>query len=209
MSTSFVGTDKWFGEKIEIVKRYRSRGKLLDYGCSWGYGIWQFKKAGFDVMGYEVCEARAEFGRRNMGVEIVSDVEQLESLPTGMFDIIFCHHVFEHLHDPYPVLERFKRLINADGIVVIFSPNCEGLKNSETAKIVCRRLLCEGHILGLTVDFFEKNLPKHGFRLIASEIFDYEWERSYFKMHPSEGKLLGAELMVIAVREDAKYVESY
>src|ERR1035441_3257241 len=40
---------------------------VLDFGCSWGYGSWQLREAGFKVYSYEVSKSRAEFARRRRG----------------------------------------------------------------------------------------------------------------------------------------------
>lgn len=93
-------------------------GKILDYGCSWGYSIYQLKKAGFDTEGFEISKARAEFGKK-IGVTIHSK----ETDVRNNNDLIMSSHAIEHL----PVISEFikfsKDKLNHDGIFMAFCPN--------------------------------------------------------------------------------------
>jgi len=64
----FKGTEKDFSEKILILNKFMQKGKVLDFGCSWGYVLYQFRRAGYDAIGFEISKPRAEFGREQLGV---------------------------------------------------------------------------------------------------------------------------------------------
>src|SRR2546422_6722787 len=38
ISTNFGGTSKDLSEKVRLIRTQQRSGRLLDYGCSWGYG---------------------------------------------------------------------------------------------------------------------------------------------------------------------------
>lgn len=59
--------------------------KIIDYGCSWGYLTYQFKKAGHQMQGYEISRPRAEYGIKQLDLEIYTD----ESLLGKENDIFF------------------------------------------------------------------------------------------------------------------------
>ena len=41
---------------------------LFDFGCSWwGYGSYQFSRAGYDVQSYEIAEDRRNYGIAETG----------------------------------------------------------------------------------------------------------------------------------------------
>ena len=44
--------------------------RLFEFGCSWGYGSWQFAKPGFEVEAYEISEPRAKYAREKLGVKV-------------------------------------------------------------------------------------------------------------------------------------------
>lgn len=92
--------------------------KVVDYGCSWGYSVFQLKKAGFDAEGFDVSMNRAKFGEK-IGVKIHSDQQAVRQNN----DVIMSSHAIEHL----PVISDFvdfaaSKLVK-DGIFISFSPN--------------------------------------------------------------------------------------
>ncbi|HEY6763818.1 MAG TPA: class I SAM-dependent methyltransferase [Candidatus Sulfotelmatobacter sp.] len=91
---------------------------VLDFGCSWGYGSWQLREAGFSVYSYEVSKRRAEFARKKLGCAIVGD-----DLVSNRVDCLFSAHVLEHLPDPNLLWHIAERVLNPNGVVVCFMPN--------------------------------------------------------------------------------------
>ncbi len=54
---------------------------------------------------------------------MVGFAEELETDKT--FDVIWVHHVFEHLMEPDMLLRKWKNILRDDGIIFIEVPNCE------------------------------------------------------------------------------------
>ncbi len=56
ISSSFQNTEKNFTPRIEVLKALGlgQNAAVLDYGASWGYGVWQFRKQGFAASGLEI-----------------------------------------------------------------------------------------------------------------------------------------------------------
>ncbi len=61
LAEGLSGHEKDYGPYIEVLEAAGlHRGALvLDFGASWGYGSWQLKKAGFEVVAYEPSQKRA------------------------------------------------------------------------------------------------------------------------------------------------------
>ena len=87
-------------ERIAQLKAQRPSGKTLDYGCSWGYGTWQLRAAGYDVTGFEISRSRAGYGRDRLDLDILDDPAALDGMDDASLDIVFTSHVMEHLPDP-------------------------------------------------------------------------------------------------------------
>lgn len=124
INNDFNNSTKDFSNYIAILKSLRRNTgmSLLDFGCSWGYGTYQLKEAGFNAVGFEISEPRADYGR-NLGMKIFSNRNKLkEAYPQG-FDILFNAHVLEHLPDFYGVFEWFDSLIKPGGLFIAFCPN--------------------------------------------------------------------------------------
>ena len=160
-ATNFAGTQMDLASKVALLKKHVPTGRVLDYGCSWGYGVAQLAAAGFDATGFEISRQRSAFGREHLGVRIIDDVGDLANLPSGHFDAIFTSHVLEHLPLLKPTLEAFGRLLRPDGVLLVFVPNGGGLRARELGTRWLA-LIGEKHTLALDASFFSEALPRHG-----------------------------------------------
>ncbi len=166
ISTDFKNSDKNFLEKIEIIKSLiKPKSHLLDFGCSWGYGAWQFKQAGFNVLGLEVDKKRAIYGKNRLGLEIINNYQDLFSLPDSSLDLIFTNHVLEHLPNLNNIFNFFSRVLKPEGKLMIFIPNCCGMEIKDIFNSKKTYAFGEKHSLTFSKEFFETNLPKFGFNV--------------------------------------------
>ena len=106
--------------------RIEKSAKILDFGCGYGDAIKTLECEGFSkVYGVEIGEARFKVARSHFGESVLhGSTEVLPSMieSTGIFDVIFSNHVFEHLSDPLNVLENLKRCLAEDGVIAIGVP---------------------------------------------------------------------------------------
>ena len=95
----------------------RLESSVLDYGCGTGDLLRTLSGFGFqDLTGADPFIAR---DLRFPGVNIYK--RSFEGLK-GKFDLVMLHHSFEHLPDPEGSLVQIKRLLAADGMVLIRIP---------------------------------------------------------------------------------------
>jgi 2-polyprenyl-3-methyl-5-hydroxy-6-metoxy-1,4-benzoquinol methylase len=192
LSRGFVGSGKDFSERIAILKSYVSTGKLLDYGCSWGYGTWQIQRAGFETVGFEIDVTRAKYGRDKLGLNIYTGWDELRN--TGIkYDILFTSHVLEHLPSLKRTFLDFNTILALQGLLLIFVPNCTGI---ETPQIFERKksfAFGEKHTFAFTADFFLHNLPKSGFQIEQIDVTPHG--------SPKPTLVNGSELLVVARKQ--------
>jgi 2-polyprenyl-3-methyl-5-hydroxy-6-metoxy-1,4-benzoquinol methylase len=162
LETEFRGTPLDRSRDIALIRREAPAGRLLDFGASWGYGVYQFRRAGYDAVGYEISRPRAAYGRAHLGVNIIDTPADLDALGTGPFDIVYARHVLEHLADPGDAFRVFNRLIRPGGLLVIFVPNAGGA-SARSLGVRWGPLIGEKHPLALDAVFFARNLPAYGF----------------------------------------------
>lgn len=64
--------------------------------------------------------------------DIVADMVSLGSI--GTYDAIYCSHALEHLppHDVTKALNEFYRVLNAEGVAILFVPDLEGVNADDT-----------------------------------------------------------------------------
>jgi 2-polyprenyl-3-methyl-5-hydroxy-6-metoxy-1,4-benzoquinol methylase len=159
ISDRFKGFGRDMTTHLETVKKILPSGRVLDYGCSWGYGVYQFGQAGYQAVGFEISRPRVEYGRNTLKVDLTSDIATIAS---GQFDAIYSSHVLEHIPEPRAVLETFQRLLKPGGKLFLYVPNCSG-DQARRLGVKWGPMIGEKHVLALTAEFFHLNLPRHGF----------------------------------------------
>lgn len=122
---NFAGTEKSYSYYISVLTELglKPGDKIFDYGCSWGYGSYQFAQAGFDVMSFEVAGGRRRFARDRLDVVTVDNMERAVTDVALAFDCFFSAHVIEHVPSPAQAFDYAWQLLKQDGLFVSFTPN--------------------------------------------------------------------------------------
>jgi len=107
-------------------------GRILDVGCWAGEGAAAFagRLPAWTVAGVDIVEGvLADAGRR--GVEpVLVDLEE-GALPfrDGVFDVLVCNQVLEHLKNVHAALSEAHRVLRDDGSLVVSVPNLASAHN--------------------------------------------------------------------------------
>jgi SAM-dependent methyltransferase len=118
--------------EAEHLARYRWAAQIapgrrvLDAGCGTGYGCALLAQAGAaEVVGVDIAAAALDSSRPAMPDRVRLEVADLGRLPyaDGAFDLIVCFDVIEHLSDPGPGLDEIVRVLAADGVLLVSTPN--------------------------------------------------------------------------------------
>jgi SAM-dependent methyltransferase len=119
MKSGFPGKD--YSSRIAVVKAAvaQHQHRLFDFGCSWGYGSYQFAQAGFQVQAFEISKPRANFARAKLGIDVCSDLSAVK----GPFDIFFSSHVLEHVPRVQETMNLAWKVLAPGGLFVAFTPN--------------------------------------------------------------------------------------
>lgn len=162
---SFKRSERDFTQKIEMIREYYTDGKAIDFGCSWGYGAYQLESHGYKAEGYEIAKTRADFGRKSLGINIYEDIDTLLAEREHQYNFIFCNHVLEHVQGLFQVLQGFNKLLIEEGLLFIFVPDCTGCEDKEIFLRKKSYAFGEKHPIAFSDEFFQKNLPSHGFAI--------------------------------------------
>lgn len=68
-------------------------------------------------VGFDVNSSSAELCKQ-FGIEFVSNIETV----TETFDVVLAHHVLEHVEEPLNTLRQLRRLLKANGRLLVFVP---------------------------------------------------------------------------------------
>ena len=130
-----------YRRRLEILKRHRRSGSLLDVGTGTGQFL-SVARESFTVMGTEVSESAVRIAKNKYGIDVKQG--QVEDIHFDTrFDIITLFHVLEHVPDPLSTLRRCRELLNPDGILVVAVPN-----DLLGSKAILKRLLALAGIGG-------------------------------------------------------------
>ncbi len=121
----FKNSDKDYSKYISVLSKInkiysQTKFKLFDYGCSWGYGSYQLKEAGYEVTSYEISKSRSDYAKNKLGINTLPNLENVQS---ETFDFFFSAHVLEHLPEPKKTLDFALNIIKKGSYLLIFTPN--------------------------------------------------------------------------------------
>lgn len=127
MAVGFDGHEKSYRHIIELLEGLgvRKGARVLDFGCSWGFGSWQLAAHGYRVKGYEISQDRARFARERLAIDVVDRLDDLRA-PAGeadRLDVFFSNHVIEHVPSPSDTIELARGLVREGGLFIAITPN--------------------------------------------------------------------------------------
>ncbi len=108
-----------FQEHLDEIKKYVTKGRLLDVGCYAGIFLNEAKKQNFDVVGIEPSTWAAEYARSKVGCLVYQGTLEKHELPKGEFDIVTIWDVIEHLFDPKLSIEKAYDALKIGGHIAI------------------------------------------------------------------------------------------
>lgn len=107
--------------KIKLLKSFHSQGKeLLDIGAGTGDFLAACKNHGWVIHGVEPNTKANKIAEGKTGIKINDDINEILN---KKFDFITMWHVFEHVPDLNFYISNLKKLLKANGTLVIAVPN--------------------------------------------------------------------------------------
>lgn len=195
IASRFEGSEKCFSGHINVLKSLgvTPGARILDYGCSWGYGSWQLAHAGFAVQGFEISAPRCSFARETLHVNATSAWDDVR----GPFDVIFAAHVFEHIPTIKDALDTVWRALRPGGLLLGFTPNGSACFRARSPRAWSKLW---GYVHPNLIDeVFYKHHFKDAPMLLASDPYSLELMAAWSdKAGSVECDLSGSELVIAA-----------
>ncbi|MDI6604607.1 MAG: glycosyltransferase [Thermoanaerobacteraceae bacterium] len=116
----------YFFERPEILTKVPLEAKhVLDVGCGAGaLGLELKNRRNTEVVGIEINKDISKIAEKNLDKVITTDVENLDlEYPECYFDVIILGDVLEHLKEPWLLLEKLKKYLNENGLIIASIPN--------------------------------------------------------------------------------------
>ena len=116
---------------MSILERLKllgaSGGTLLDVGAFSGMFMQNAKRCGFNVSGVEPIREAYLHLSDTLGLAVVHGDLHSAPFPAENFTAVSLLDVIEHVFDPVSELREVSRILKPGGIVVMTTPNAEGL----------------------------------------------------------------------------------
>ena len=110
-------------ERVNLLKKFKQKGKLLDFGCGEGWFL-EYAKRYYNVAGYEPTTSLAKSTSKNLKIKVELDYNKFKS---KSFDIITSFDVIEHVPKPKETFQVYSRLLKKGGILLIYTPNANSI----------------------------------------------------------------------------------
>jgi 2-polyprenyl-3-methyl-5-hydroxy-6-metoxy-1,4-benzoquinol methylase len=198
IACKFVGSVRDYTPYIKALTSLgiKSGDRILDFGCSWGYGSWQLREHGFNVTSVEISKLRCLYAREKLNLEAYDSMEQI---PSVSYDVFFSSHVMEHVPCVSSVFEYARAKLKKGGLFLAFTPNGSSQFRRLQPK-AWQQLWGMVHPNFLDDIFYKKTFPNV---LLASDPYDFceiekNWNSSGDKSAP---QLKGVELMAAVKME--------
>ena len=95
-------------------------GRLLEVGCSSGYQLLEFARAGdLEVLGLDIDALAVDHARRKLGLNVVNQTLQEAKLPAESFDLVILFNVLEYLVKPLGTFREVNRILKPGGHLAI------------------------------------------------------------------------------------------
>lgn len=110
--------------QLDMIRRFVSRGRLLEIGPGFGVFAYQAKEAGFEVDVIDREQRCCNYLRENIGVNAIcsdSPQEILDRLEA--YDVIALWQVLEHLPAPFEFLNKAIGKLKQGGVLLIATPS--------------------------------------------------------------------------------------
>jgi len=111
-----------FRPYLAMIRKLCPGGKYLEIGCAGGATLAEARENGFETVGVELSAEMAEWGTKNLQLDIRAGTLAQQSFPDDFFDVVYLGDVVEHLPEPRKVLAEIRRILKPRGIVAFAYP---------------------------------------------------------------------------------------
>ena len=137
--------------------------RVLEIGGAYGFGLdFCIRARGWQGVGYDPSPLAA-FGARELGLDIRQRYFTQAEVPEGPWDVAIATEVLEHLEHPPEFLALMRAALGAQGILVLTTPDGEGITPALEAGALMPLLSPGAHLVLQTQASLEHALRAAGF----------------------------------------------
>jgi len=173
-----------YGQKIlRFLNGYTTnRRRVLEIGCGAGGALSVFAEAGWDCAGCEYDASLVTYAQsRGLdGVRHEVLAKTLDRLGPHSCDLVFSHHVFEHVWNPEEQLQTAATLLKPNGLLLHIVPDILGIDRSDFPAGDALQYLHIAHIYNYTQRGLELLAQRVGMRArrVTPPILSTPWSHA-------------------------------
>jgi len=162
--------------RINILKKYINGGLLLDFGSGMGFFAEYAEEQGYKTTSIDVSAYAVDYMKNKLGLNaICADQSYLEKSP-DFYDVITSFYVIEHIKDFEKMIFLFYQRLNADGVLVLSTPNAAGFSIKRRFETYVEKHP-QDHYRIYSTKFMKSLLKKYKFKNIKINITGIHPER--------------------------------
>ena len=109
--------------RLKLLRKFQSKGRLLEIGPGGGYFLDESRRAGFQPFGIELNLHQATFIKEQFAIPVEVNPFTESSFGEIQFDIICHFDVISHFYDPISEFKKFNRRLKNGGILFFETGN--------------------------------------------------------------------------------------
>jgi len=169
---------KKFKIAIKLLKKHENDiEKVFDLGCSTGIFLGLVVNEGWVPFGSDVNRTLMEENKKRYGNHVKLQSGKRIDFPDKYFDAVTLFDSIEHMSDPLAILNEVGRVVKDNGLIVISTPNVNGLFPRLTYILLGKTIgvwehpTPPGHVFQFSKNTLKKTVGKAGFEWIDSRNF--------------------------------------
>jgi len=172
--------------RVKFFRRFKKAGKVLDIGCGMGYFLYACRKAGYAVEGVDISDHASAYVTNELGIPIRTGGIETISFPESSVDVVTMWHFLEHVPRPGEYLDRVRKWLSPDGVLVIDVPNYLGTDAQKNGDCWVGWQL-PYHLYHYTPSSLSDLLAAHGYDIVGSKDYHSEYVKNRLKKIPVVG----------------------
>lgn len=162
-------------QQYRFIRKFVSKGALLDVGCSVGLFLNELRQQGWnDIQGLEFSADTAEVARQRFDLDVTVGTLENTDFEDKKFEVITLWDVIEHVTAPLLNLQKAHAILAENGLLVLETPNIDGLF-PKISKLVANTINYwahpepPAHLFQFSVASIGRLLNQAGFEIITIE----------------------------------------
>ncbi len=111
-------------EALKKIGKNRKIESVFEVGSGLGYLTYALNKAGYNATGLDISrEAVSKASQKYGNYYICDDLAEYALNHGGVYDVVICTEVIEHIVDPEAFIRMLLLLVKTNGFVIVTTPN--------------------------------------------------------------------------------------